>query len=108
VKGTIHWVCAETAINLEVRLYDHLFTLADLAEAEEGKSYLDYLNPESLKINKNALGESSLREANASDQFQFLRLGYFCADKDYSPESPVFNRVTTLRDSWAKQKNKQK
>lgn len=108
VKGTIHWVCAETAVSLEARLYDHLFTLADLADVEDGKSYLDYLNPESLKINKNALGESSLREANASDQFQFLRLGYFCADKDYSPESPVFNRVTTLRDSWAKQKNKQK
>jgi len=107
VKGTIHWVCAETAIPLEARLYEHLFQISDLGDIEEGKSYLDYLNPESLIVNSKALGESSLSKANAGDKFQFLRLGYFSADEDSSPDNPVFNRITTLRDSWAKQKNKQ-
>ncbi len=107
VKGTIHWVCAETAVNLETRLYDQLFTIPDLGDIEEGKSYLDYLNPDSLVVNTKALGESSLANTEPGTHFQFLRLGYFLADKEYSPEKPVFNRVTTLRDSWAKQKNKQ-
>jgi glutaminyl-tRNA synthetase len=107
IKGTMHWVCAETAVPLEARIYDQLFTIADLGAVEEGKSYLDYLNPDSLIINTRALGESSLRDASAGDKFQFLRLGYFSADNDYSPEKPVFNRISTLRDSWAKQQKKQ-
>lgn len=107
VKGTIHWVCAETAIPLQVRLFEHLFTIPDLGDIEEGKSHLDYLNPASLIVNNNALAESSLSEANPGDKFQFLRMGYFCADKDFSANNPVFNRITTLRDSWAKQKKKQ-
>ncbi|MDD3283430.1 MAG: glutamine--tRNA ligase/YqeY domain fusion protein [Candidatus Cloacimonetes bacterium] len=107
VKGTIHWVCAETAISLQVRLFEHLFTIPDLGDIEEGKSHLDYLNPASLIVNNDALAESSLSEANPGDKFQFLRMGYFCADKDFSANNPVFNRITTLRDSWAKQKKKQ-
>lgn len=107
IKGTMHWVCAETAVPLEARIYDQLFTIADLGAVEEGKSYLDYLNPDSLIINTRALGESSLRDASAGDKFQFLRLGYFSADNDFSHEKPVFNRISTLRDSWAKQQKKQ-
>lgn len=106
VKGTIHWVCAETAIPLQVRLYDHLFTIEDLSDIEEGKSYLDYINDESIIIRSGALGESALKEAKPDDKFQFLRLGYFNTDKDTTDELPVFNRITALRDSWSKKQNK--
>jgi len=106
VKGTLHWVSAEHAIPLEVRLYDHLFSISDLGDIEEGKSYLDYLNPESLIVNKSAMGESSLAEATQGQSFQFLRLGYFFPDYDHCSDNPVFNRVSSLRDSWAKQQNK--
>ncbi len=106
VKGTIHWVCEQTAIPMEVRLYEHLFRIPDLAEIDEGKSYLDYLNPESLHVNHLALAERSLAEAKPLEKFQFLRLGYFCADTCHTADKPVFNRVTTLRDSWAKQQKK--
>jgi len=106
VKGTLHWVSAAHAIPLEARLYDHLFTLSDLSEMEEGKSYLDYLNPQSEIINREALGESSLKNAEVGQSFQFLRLGYFTPDYDFSEDKPVYNRVSTLRDSWAKQQNK--
>jgi glutaminyl-tRNA synthetase len=108
VKGTIHWVCEQTAIPMEVRLYEHLFRIPDLAEIDEGKSYLDYLNPESLHVNHLALAERSLAEAKPLEKFQFLRLGYFCADTCHTADKPVFNRVTTLRDSWAKQQKKSK
>ena len=73
---------------------------------EEGKSYLDYLNPQSEIINREALGESSLKNAEVGQSFQFLRLGYFTPDYDFSEDKPVYNRVSTLRDSWAKQQNK--
>jgi len=107
VKGTLHWVSAAHAIPLEVRIYNQLFTIPDLAEVEEGKSYLDYLNPDSEIINTAALGEPSLAEAKVGESFQFLRLGYFAPDYDMSAEKPVFNRVCALRDSWAKQQKKQ-
>ncbi|MCK9335961.1 MAG: glutamine--tRNA ligase/YqeY domain fusion protein [Candidatus Cloacimonetes bacterium] len=106
VKGTLHWVSAAHAIALEVRLYDHLFSIPDLNDMEEGKSYLDYLNPDSEIINTMALGESSLQEAQIGESFQFLRLGYFNADYDFTADKPVFNRISTLRDSWARQQNK--
>ncbi len=106
VKGTLHWVSAAHAIALEVRLYDHLFTIPDLSDMEEGKSYLDYLNPESEIINSQALGESSLINATIGQSFQFLRLGYFTPDYDFCKDKPVFNRISTLRDSWARQQNK--
>lgn len=106
VKGTIHWVEQESAIPIEVRLYDHLFTIADLSLIEEGKSYQDYLNPESLIVNNKAVAESSLAHVQAGERFQFLRTGYFAVDYDTTTEKAIFNRTTTLRDSWAK-KNKQ-
>jgi len=102
VKGTLHWVSAHHAVPLELRLYDRLFTLADMSEIEEGKSYKDYLNPDSLKINPACLAEEALKDAKPGERFQFLRMGYFCTDLDSKPEKPVFNRIATLRDSWAR------
>ena len=107
VKATLHWVSAEHAYNAPVRLYDRLFTVENPDAAEEGKTFLDYLNPDSLQTLENAQLEPSLKEANPGDRFQFERLGYFCADaKDSTPGAPVFNRTTTLRDPWAKMKKK--
>ncbi|MDC7240238.1 MAG: hypothetical protein PQJ50_07755 [Spirochaetales bacterium] len=102
VKGTLHWVSAEKGVRAEVRVYDHLFTLENMDDMEEGKDYRDYLNPESLVI-KDAVIEPSLVEAEDGKTFQFLRQGYFCADaKDHTKENPVFNRTVALKDSWAK------
>ncbi len=102
VKGTLHWVSALHAVPVELRLYDRLFTLADMSEIEEGKSYKDYLNPDSLKMNHTCLAEEALRDTKPGERFQFLRIGYFCTDLDSSKEKPVFNRIATLKDSWAK------
>jgi glutaminyl-tRNA synthetase len=106
VRGTIHWVSAKHAKPIKVKLYDHLFTIPDFNDLEEGESHLDYLNPDSLIINTKALAEPSLLEAKPGDCFQFLRLGYFVADDHHSKEAPVFNRVVELRDSWAKKSKK--
>ncbi len=106
VKGTLHWVSANHAIPLEVRLYDQLFSIPDLSDIPNDKSYLDYLNPGSLVVNTMAMGEPALADAKAGQSFQFLRLGYFTPDYDFSMNKPIFNRVSTLRDSWAKQQNK--
>jgi glutaminyl-tRNA synthetase len=107
VKGTLHWVSARHCIPVELRLYDRLFTQADMSELEPGKTYKDYLNPASLEINKRCLAESSLANTNSGERFQFLRIGYFCTDYDSKPDSPIFNRITSLRDSWAKLSKKQ-
>ena len=99
VKATIHWVDSKTCVSAEVRLYDSLFTVAepDLADC----NYLDFLNPESLKVMSGAKVEKSLADAKPGSGFQFLRLGYFCADsKDSSPERLVFNRSVSLKDSY--------
>ena len=107
VRGTLHWVCAANAVPLQVRIYDHLFTIADLNDIPEGKSHLDYIDPESLEINDEALGESSLADVTVGERLQFLRLGYFAVDPDTTRDKKVFNRISTLRDSWAKkQRNK--
>lgn len=107
VKGTLHWVSAGRACNAEVRLYDHLFTQEYPEEVEEGKSFLDLLNPDSLTVLKECKLEPSLAAAKPGDRYQFLRLGYFCVDpKDSSEQAPVFNRTVTLRDTWAKVKKK--
>jgi len=99
VKGTIHWVSAMHAVAAEVRLYDRLFTEANAAAAEDIHSIL---NPNSLEV-VDARLEPSLADADLTNRWQFERLGYFCPDAiDYSAESPVFNRIVTLRDSWAK------
>ncbi len=103
VKATLHWVSAEHAIDAEVRLYDRLFTIPDLNEMDAGKTWLDYLNPDSLKTLKRCKLEPGLKDVNPGDRYQFERKGYFCADiKDHTSEHPVFNRTVTLRDTWAK------
>ncbi len=102
VKGTLHWVSCEHSVEAEVRLYDRLFTLRDMSEMEEGKEYRDYLNPSSLVVLKHSRIEPSLAAAKPLERFQFLRQGYFCADRDSTAERPVFNRTVTLKDSWAK------
>ena len=101
VKGTIHWVSAKHAIAAEVRLYDRLFDAADPDDDGDGKTYRDHLNPESCRVVRGHL-EPSLRDAAPEQNFQFERVGYFVADRhDHAREHPVFNRTTTLRDSWA-------
>ena len=101
-KGTIHWVSAKHAFDAEVRLYDRLFSVAD-PEGEEGKDFTEFLNPNSLEILSNCRLEPSLRSSKPGETFQFERTGYFCVDTKYSKEnSPVFNRIVTLRDSWSK------
>jgi glutaminyl-tRNA synthetase len=101
VEGVIHWVSAEHAIPATVRLYDRLFKVADPAGADA--EFATLLNPESLETIHGCYVESSLASAQPEDRYQFERLGYFCADrKDTSPARPVFNRIVSLRDSWAK------
>lgn len=106
VKGTLHWVSAEHAVPVEVRLYDRLFTIPDLGQIEEGKSYKDYLNPESLVVNTHCMAEASLLEVKPDESFQFLRQGYFTVDVDTKDGKPVFNRVTSLKDRWTPKVNK--
>ncbi|MBU0684190.1 MAG: glutamine--tRNA ligase/YqeY domain fusion protein [Candidatus Omnitrophota bacterium] len=103
VKGTIHWVSAKDAIKSEVRLYDHLFTKRDPNDTEEGKAYIDGLNPNSLEKLPECYLEPSLKKAVVEARYQFERLGYFCLDSRDSKESnPVFNRIVSLRDTWKK------
>ncbi|MEC9096926.1 MAG: glutamine--tRNA ligase/YqeY domain fusion protein [Planctomycetota bacterium] len=107
VKGTIHWVSVEHSVDAEVRLYDHLFQTQYPNDAEEGRTYLDNLNPNSLEVLKNCKLEASLGEAKSGERFQFERLGYFCVDtKESTAARPVFNRSVTLRDTWAKMHKK--
>ncbi len=102
VKSTIHWVSAEHAIDAEVRIYEQLFSKENPNDVEEGKSFTDYLNPDSLKTISNAKLEPSLANCAAGDKYQFERIGYFCVDKDSKPNRKVFNRTVTLKDAWAK------
>ncbi|MCY4154341.1 MAG: glutamine--tRNA ligase/YqeY domain fusion protein [Gammaproteobacteria bacterium] len=101
VKGTLHWVSARHAQPAQVRLYDRLFAVAN---PDQGKQdWKSCLNPASLKILDDCLIEPDLTQAAPEQRFQFERLGYFCADRqDWQPDQPVFNRIVTLRDSWAK------
>ena len=99
IKATIHWVDQNTAVDAEIRLYDQLFTIdePDLADV----NYLDYINKDSLITIKDAKVEASLKNAGSDDRYQFLRVGYFCADnKDSSPDHLVFNRAVSLKDSY--------
>ncbi|NJX17000.1 glutamine--tRNA ligase, partial [Tamlana crocina] len=98
VKGTLHWVSAKHAIEAEVRLYDRLFSV-DSPDADKEKDFLDFLNPESLKI-VTAYLEPGLKNVQPGDKFQFQRLGYFNVDKESTQDHLVFNRTVTLRDSW--------
>ncbi len=107
VKGTIHWVSAASAINAEVRLYDHLFRVENPDEAPVGGTFLDNINPNSLDVLTTAQLEPSLLNALPGEHYQFERLGYFFVDPvDSKPNKPVFNRTSTLRDSWVKEAKK--
>ncbi len=102
VKGTIHWVSARHALQTEVRLYDRLFSVEN-PDMDKEKDFKEFVNPDSLQILENSMLEPSLKEATTADRFQFERQGYFCLDnRDSTPDAPVFNRIVTLRDSWAK------
>lgn len=102
VKGTIHWVSASTAACCEVRLYDRLFQSENPEEAAEGKTFLDNINPNSV-TNIVAVVEPELARQSPGTRVQFERNGYFVVDEiDSLPDKPVFNRIVTLRDSWAK------
>ncbi|MBE0685666.1 MAG: glutamine--tRNA ligase/YqeY domain fusion protein [Anaerolineaceae bacterium] len=102
VKGTIHWVSAQHALDAEIRLYDRLFLTSDPDNTEEGKTFLDNLNPNSLTILPGSKVEPSLKNSLPGDRFQFERQGYFCVDLDSTKDSFVFNRTVSLKDSWAK------
>jgi glutaminyl-tRNA synthetase len=104
VKGTIHWLSASHAKTAEIRLYDRLFQVEDPAGAEG--NFTDQLNPDSLQTIPRAFIEPSLGGAGPGEAFQFLRKGYFCVDRDATPDKQVFNRTVTLRDTWAKEKGK--
>jgi glutaminyl-tRNA synthetase len=108
VKGTIHWVSAQHAVDAEVRLYDHLFKVPEPEEVEEGtedkgNAWLENLNPNSLITLNGCKVEPSLASAAPGSRFQFERQGYFCVDtKDSRSGHLVFNRAVALRDTWAK------
>jgi len=103
IKGTIHWVSAAHAVAAEVRLYDRLFTVACPDDDSDGKSYSDYLNPESKRVVTGYV-EPAAANAEAETRLQFERIGFFVADRhDHDAAKPVFNRTVGLRDTWAKQ-----
>jgi glutaminyl-tRNA synthetase len=102
VKATLHWVSAEHAETIEVRLYDRLFSVEDPDRGGDGQSFLNYLNPASLEVLADSKAEPSLAGATAPLRVQFERLGYFCVDPDSRPGAIVFNRTASLRDTWAR------
>ncbi len=107
VKGTIHWVSAEHAVDAQVRLYDRMFEKENASDVPEGEDWKDYLNADSLVTLQNCKLEPSLAEASPETRYQFERLGYFCADgTDSKPNELVFNRTVSLKDSWARVKGK--
>ena len=99
VRGTIHWVSCAHAVEAEVRLYNQLFTLADMNAMPDGADYKDYLNPDSLQVLRGCKLEAALENAQPGQRFQFVRTGYFTPD---SKNPGVFNRIVTLKDSFAK------
>jgi len=103
VKATLHWVSAPHAVEVEVRLYEHLLTKPNPEDVPEGKDFTANLNPDSLKVLTGCRVEPSLKGAPPGSRYQFERLGYFCVDSvDSSKEKLVFNRTVSLRDTWAK------
>lgn len=100
VKSTICWVDCNNAATAEVRLYDRLFSVENPSASEQ--DFRELLNPDSLKVLNNCIVEKSLAAAKPLDHFQFLKQGYFTADKDSTPEHLIFNRTVSLKDNWAK------
>ncbi|HOO26319.1 MAG TPA: glutamine--tRNA ligase/YqeY domain fusion protein [Clostridiales bacterium] len=99
VRGTLHWVNANDCVPAEVRLYDRLFNVEDPTDESDG-SMLDHINPNSLQVLDTCLLEGSLRDIKPGDSFQFMRQGYFCVDKDSSPDRLIINRTVALNSSW--------
>lgn len=104
VKGTLHWVSVPHAVTAEVRLYDRLFKVEDVANAEG--DFKDHINEDSLTVLSNAYAEPALLNDTTNDRYQFIRKGYFSLDKDSTPGKLVFNRTVTLKDGWAKEVKK--
>ncbi|NCT92895.1 MAG: glutamine--tRNA ligase/YqeY domain fusion protein [Chitinophagaceae bacterium] len=104
VKGTLHWVSVAHAVPAEVRLYDRLFKVEDVANAEG--DFKDHINTDSLQVIPHAYAEPALLQDGQEDRYQFLRKGYFCLDKDSTAQKLVFNRTVTLKDTWAKEVKK--
>ena len=102
VRGTIHWVSADHAVDATVRLYDRLFNVENPSDESKVGSFTENLNPDSVEILENCKLEGNLKDAKVGDSFQFMRLGYFCVDKDSTDDKLVFNRTVALKDSWAK------
>ena len=101
VKGTLHWVSAEKNEKVKINLYDRLFMSEDPLKEKEGKTFLDSINPDSLKT-IDAFVEPSLIDSKAGEHYQFERIGYFCPDLDSTKKGLIFNRTVSLKDSWAK------
>jgi glutaminyl-tRNA synthetase len=104
VKGTIHWVSISHAIQAEIRLFDRLLIVEDAGEL--GDDFAKFINPESLDVITSVYVEPSLKQAKIEDAVQFIRKGYFCLDKDSTPNHLVFNRTVSLKDTWAKEQKK--
>jgi len=104
VQGTIHWVSAEKAVDVEVRIYDRLFS-NEAPDGHKDVDFKEFLNPDSLEVLSHCKAEPYLKTAVKGDKFQFERKGYFCVDLDSTPEKLVFNRTVPLKDSWTKQNN---
>ncbi|MEO8173985.1 MAG: glutamine--tRNA ligase/YqeY domain fusion protein [Sediminibacterium sp.] len=104
VKGTLHWVSIAHAVTAEVRLYDRLFKVEDVANAEG--DFKDHINENSLEVLGHAYAEPALLNDKADDRYQFIRKGYFSLDKESTPGKLVFNRTVTLKDGWAKEVKK--
>ena len=100
VRGTLHWVSVKHAVNAEVRLYDRLFTVDKPLDTKKHNNFIDTINPNSLHIIQNCKVEPSLNMIDFKQYYQFLRTGYFCFDSQSTAEKLIFNRTSTLRDSW--------
>ena len=103
VKGTLHWVCADTAVDVETRLYDYLIPPDD---KEDGRDFMEKINTNSLTVMKSKV-EPAIKEYPVGSRFQFLRKGYFIIDQDTTKDHLVCNRIVGLRDTWAKLQKKQ-
>ncbi len=105
VKATLHWVSAKHAIKCEVRQYENLFNVENPNKVEDGKTFLDNINPDSLKTIIGYL-EPAVKEGKVGDKYQFERIGYFAIDRDSTEDNIVFNRTVTLKDTWKKIQNR--
>ena len=106
VKATLHWVSAEHALKMNVNEYEHLFTQENPDKTQEGQTFIDNINKDSLKVVSNCYIEPTVKDAQPLQRFQFERIGYFCKDTDSTPEKPIFNKTVGLKDTWAKVKKK--